>query len=535
MLGTVDEPAEIDAYGPRAEHDLHPVERHAELLGRDLRHRGPRARADVLHRRDHRHAAVLVDAHEGVRRRAPTAEPDLAPHSDAPLPGALAARAHLMPPLPVRLREPVALHEVLGRERAAVRLGIEMVDAAQLQRIDVELRGELVEQALEPERPLDESRRAEGRVRRRIQLRAVLDDAHVVARVEVLHRPTGHRREAGPADGVDELAAERRERPVGLRAGDEPLDGRVAVAGGRVLLASRERAPHRLARALRELGADVRVVAGPVLRAEAAAHELAHDAHVVGVQPELPRERVADAPDELRGDPDVELLVAAPLADRLVSLHRVVEDGLRAVLGLDDHVRVGQAALEVAALVAPRLLDELAASDRLVRVEQRLELLPLDLDQLQRLARLPGGVRGDGGDRLTRVRRLVREHVDLAGTDDCAHAGCRASRLEVDLLDAGARVRAAEHRGVQHPVQPDVGGVRRQPAGALEPVLARSVTADDLERPLGPLVEHVLLDHDPGLLVPALDLLLGLDQSRQVRIASSILGYAPQRQMFPAM
>ena len=53
--------------------------------------------------------------------------------------------------------------------------------------------------------------------------------------------------------------------------------------------------------------------------------------------------------------------------------------------------------------------------------------------------------------------------------------------------------------------------------------------------PGGPLLERVLLDDEPDLLVPALDLLLGADQSRHVRIASSIFGYAPQRQRLPAM
>src|SRR5919198_388911 len=58
---------------------------------------------------------------------------------------------------------------------------------------------------------------------------------------------------------------------------------------------------------------------------------------------------------------------------------------------------------------------------------------------------------------------------------------------------------------------------------------------DDRPRPGGPLVERVLLDHDPLLGEAALDLLLGADQSCQVRIASSIFGYAPQRHRLPAI
>ena len=88
---------------------------------------------------------------------------------------------------------------------------------------------------------------------------------------------------------------------------------------------------------------------------------------------------------------------------------------------------------------------------------------------------------------------------------------------------------------MQHPAQPQVGGVDRLAAGALEPVDPGRRTADDLARSFGPLLERVLVDDEPDLLVPALDLFLGADQSRHVRIASSIFGYAPQRQRLPAI
>ena len=105
----------------------------------------------------------------------------------------------------------------------------------------------------------------------------------------------------------------------------------------------------------------------------------------------------AEAPDVLRRDVDVEA-VAAPLADALVRLERVVVQRLRRVLGLDDGVRLGEALLVVAALVAARLLQQRAARDRLVGVEQRLQLLPLDLDQLERGPCLREGLGRDAGD-----------------------------------------------------------------------------------------------------------------------------------------
>src|SRR5205085_5246782 len=116
------------------------------------------------------------------------------------------------------------------------------------------------------------------------------------------------------------------------------------------LLATRERALDRAARALREPDRDVGVVARVVLRAEAAAHVVADDAHFVARQAERLRDLLADAPDELRRDVDDEP-VALPFAHGLVRLERVVQDGLRAVCPLDDDVGLCEAAGDVAAVV----------------------------------------------------------------------------------------------------------------------------------------------------------------------------------------
>src|SRR5437899_5312148 len=96
-------------------------------------------------------------------------------------------------------------------------------------------------------------------------------------------------------------------------------------------------------------------------------------------------------------------------------------------------------------------------------------------------------------------------------------------------------VRAAQHGGVQHPGQPQVGGVDGFAARPLEPVDPRGGLPDDLARAGRPLLQRVFLDDEPDLFEPAFDFLLGADQSRHVRIASSIFGYAPQRHRFPAI
>ena len=103
------------------------------------------------------------------------------------------------------------------------------------------------------------------------------------------------------------------------------------------------------------------------------------------------------------------------------------------------------------------------------------------------------------------------------------HAREGECRREVERTRPLA-VRAAEDGRVQHPGEGNVRGVPCLAASPLQPVLARGRAADDVERPRGPLVERVLLDDRPDLLVTALDLLLGADQSCHVRIASSMAG-----------
>jgi hypothetical protein len=77
---------------------------------------------------------------------------------------------------------------------------------------------------------------------------------------------------------------------------------------------------------------------------------------------------------------------------------------------------------------------------------------------------------------------------------------------------------------VEHPGQLEIGGEACLAANPLRPVLPESRPADDVERAFRPLLQRILLDDEPDLLEAALDLLLGADQPRQCRIASSILG-----------
>ncbi|HUQ21926.1 MAG TPA: hypothetical protein VM049_02835 [Gaiellaceae bacterium] len=77
---------------------------------------------------------------------------------------------------------------------------------------------------------------------------------------------------------------------------------------------------------------------------------------------------------------------------------------------------------------------------------------------------------------------------------------------------------------MEHPGQLDVRCVAGLAPSLRKAVQARRVASDHITRARRPLVERVLVDERPDLLVPAFDLLLGLDQPRQVAIASSMRG-----------
>ena len=83
-----------------------------------------------------------------------------------------------------------------------------------------------------------------------------------------------------------------------------------------------------------------------------------------------------------------------------MGLQRVVEDGLRAVLGLDDRVGLGKAALEVAALVAARLADAAApratASSGSSSGSRTSHSTSISVERGAGLRERVGGDRGDG-------------------------------------------------------------------------------------------------------------------------------------------
>ena len=120
--GVVDEPAEIDAYGPRAESPSARSDA-GRAAARAPRPRSAliavaRAGADVLHRRDDRRAPVGAEPHPRVRGRPAAAVPDLATRGRRRASTVARSRARTSSRrCPVRLGAPVALHQVLRRVR----------------------------------------------------------------------------------------------------------------------------------------------------------------------------------------------------------------------------------------------------------------------------------------------------------------------------------------------------------------------------------------------------------------------------------
>jgi hypothetical protein len=117
-----------------------------------------------------------------------------------------------------------------------------------------------------------------------------------------------------------------------------------------------------------------------------------------------------------------------------------VQNRLGAVLRLDDHVGLGEARVDVAPLVAARLVHERLAANGLLGVEQRLELLPLHVDERKRLAGPLVALGGDGGHRRAVEGRLGLQHVALVRPDCAQHAGQLERTAEVELVHARARV-----------------------------------------------------------------------------------------------
>jgi hypothetical protein len=141
--------------------------------------------------------------------------------------------------------------------------------------------------------------------------------------------------------------------------------------------------------------------------------------------------------------------------------------------------------------------------DRRARLHRRVDIrdvrqdLVIHLDELQGFARCPRIDRGNSGDGMTLIQRLLArhdivEHVIERGVaagvvgkviarDDRLHAAQLLRLAGVDLLDARVRVRRAQDAPDQHAGR---GGIGAEPGTAghfVDAVGTQRTGADDLE------------------------------------------------------
>jgi hypothetical protein len=335
----------------------------------------------------------------------------------------------------------------------------------QLERIETQTIGELVDHRLGDEARLRVTRGAERALRARIR-------EHVSVRLpscrKHVHRIRNGKPGARRTAGAPRFRVPRDELALRVDAGLHLRERRGPVAGDQVLVLAVEHDLDRRARRLRELRGDHELHVGAELAAEPAAHVVGDHPRVGLRNAETVRDAVARGVDPLRRHVQQQL-VAVPLGNPAVGLERSVGLDLRLVEPFDDVRRGLERGLHLTFLREARLADvaarkrlRRAGTHRLLDGGERLEHLVLHLDQPHRI---PGNLlrrRGDGGDFLP----LVVDHR-LGGIggilDD--ERGLHTRQLlrgrDVDRGHTRARMRRPEDLSIDHPRADDVVGVLR--------------------------------------------------------------------------
>ena len=286
-LAMVIEPPCMGALGSRVSPrtELHPLDRQAESLGRDLRHRRPGARPHVARRARHLGGAVGQETRHG-RGGCVVHRVGGARHAPADQPAPIAHRARLgVAPAPAEALGggPVAFPRRAARERQLLELVLlRLVAQAQLDGIDVQRHRELVHGGFERE---DAARLAGGaHVGRRVHVhgRDAMARVDVRARMQEPARVQERLRELLVGGGLlVALVHDGREAAVARCAEGDALDRVRAVADAVIHLAPRQ---HQLDRPPGHAGAERRqrhMRPGAQPRAEGAADEGRDDADVL--------------------------------------------------------------------------------------------------------------------------------------------------------------------------------------------------------------------------------------------------------------
>ena len=310
---------------------------------------------------------------------------------------------------------------------------------------------------------------------------------------------------------VDDLQVARDQRAVGLRAGPDADDRRMAPAHRHEILFAGERQPDRPAGRPGEVR-DERLDRDAGLAAESAADRRRGDPDIRHGQVQGAGEGGLHLVDRLAGAPDGQLAGAVELGDGGDRLQ--IDMGLRRnfVDAFEDDVAIRPGRLDIAfaQFLTGDFVDALGPQVRalLVAVEIRMhrnrpifqglfdaqhrrQFLVINLDQRRRGA--GGGKIGGGnrGDRLADIAHdaggergfVIDEQAPAAGRQVCAREHCldsgqRPGRGGVDAEDARARIGAAENSGVQHTRPGKVVRIARRTGQLVSGVASRQPFAD---------------------------------------------------------
>ena len=472
----------------RAQHD--PLERHAQLFGRDLAQYRARPLPHLGAAGHDHHVTVAQQPHDGGGDRVGLAIGDT--HGE---PGARSVRRRAG--FPDHLRYPGETLAQVAVDAAGV--GPDLLVAAQqmlqavLQGIQPQRLGDAVHLRFHRPHRLGPADGAHGARRHRVGVDAVAVGTEVGAAIGAVnpeHRPGHHPRPVvGIGAGVEvELDLPRQDGAVALDPGLDPAAGRVAPGGQHgfgngVFQAHRQ--PLGLARQRHHQRLDLEIG----LAAEGAAHVRHHHLDVGHGEPEQARQLRTDEKGMGRGRPQV-YLPALKARRGGVGFHGVVTHHGEMEDVLEDLVRLREAPLHVAQLdvfvvadvrVLPGVREvdvvEVAGAGRALvqhrrAVGQRLieggdvgKLLVFDADEGNGLLGrqpVPGGHRGHG---LAHVARpfhgqdgtvpqtvaVVGVHVPEVVPGEHGHDPRDSQgRACVDGKDARVGIGAAQDPGIQH-------------------------------------------------------------------------------------
>ena len=397
---------------------------------------------------------------------------------------------------------------------------VDVVPAAQLERVEPERRGELVHRLLEHRHALDDARCAEGVLRAEARAHGEDHRAHVLAGVDREHR-LRHREDPAAGAHVDHgRELDPRKRPVAARAERHRLPRPRAPAADDLLLVAPEGEADRPTGGAGELRGEERLGPRALLGAEGAADVLGDHAHLLRREVEAPRQLASGVEDPLRRDPGGER-VALPAGDGGMRLERRLHVRRGLAGQLDAGVGPGERGIGVPAdglarvLGEPLLVQARLEVERCQRLEGGCECCEACRRGFGRVGRdHRNGCAGPCG--LGRQRAVAVHGQRPFGPDHRAHPGRRSRGVEVEPGDATAGDRRAQDECMQHPGELDVDRVAGRAACSNRPVLAWRRRADDLQRGVvGPRLDLVLVvDQHPDVLEAPLHLALRLDEPR---------------------